>query len=70
MPLIFERDPGKDRANRKKHCVSFSEARTIFGDRTELMISDPEHSDDEERLDQRWYFGQKAIIACCLYRAW
>jgi uncharacterized DUF497 family protein len=50
MALVFEWDSRKDRANRKKHGVSFSEAMTIFGDRTELMIADPEHSDDEERL--------------------
>ncbi len=50
MGFIFEWDSRKDRANRKKHGVSFEEARTIFSDENELMIPDPDHSDNEERF--------------------
>ena len=33
---------------RKKHGVSFEEAATVFGDVNALVISDAEHSEDEE----------------------
>jgi uncharacterized DUF497 family protein len=49
MELIFEWNPKKARANQRKHRVSFQEAKSVFGDPFELMISDPEHSFDEER---------------------
>jgi len=49
MPLTFEWDSRKARANLAKHGVSFEEASTIFGDRVSLTIPDPEHSLGEER---------------------
>ena len=48
--LSFEWDPHKDLINRKKHGVSFEEASTVFEDVNALVISDPEHSEDEERF--------------------
>ena len=48
--LHFEWDPQKDLTNRKKHGVSFAEASTVFEDVNALVISDPEHSEDEERF--------------------
>jgi uncharacterized DUF497 family protein len=51
MPtLLFEWDETKNRANRKKHGVSFEEARTAFLDEHARLIADPEHSDDEARF--------------------
>lgn len=50
MALGFEWDAKKAVSNRRKHGVSFQEARTIFGDQNELMISDREHSEEEERF--------------------
>lgn len=35
---------------RKKHDVSFEEASTVFYDENALLISDPDHSDSEERF--------------------
>ena len=49
MELIFEWDPKKATDNRRKHRVTFEEAKSIFGDPYELMISDGEHSHDEQR---------------------
>jgi len=46
--LRFEWDPEKAEANLKKHGVSFVEASTVFADERALLISDPEHSDDED----------------------
>ena len=48
--MEFEWDPGKASANAKKHGVDFAEAMTIFGDPLEVTITDPDHSDDEERF--------------------
>ena len=49
MPLTFEWDPGKARANLAKHRVGFKEAATVFGDPLSLTIPDPVHSVNEER---------------------
>lgn len=49
MPLLFEWDPRKERANRRKHRVSFEEACTIFGDTLSITIPDERHSSGEKR---------------------
>jgi uncharacterized protein len=36
--------------NKKKHGISFEEARTVFFDENAKLIDDPDHSDDEDRL--------------------
>ena len=46
----FEWDDEKAKSNLKKHGVSFEEATTIFNDRRIATISDPDHSEDEERF--------------------
>ncbi len=46
----FEWDEKKNAANRRKHGISFEEAKTAFLDDNARLISDPEHSDDEERF--------------------
>jgi len=48
--LRFEWDEAKSIANRGKHGVSFEEAATVFYDENALLISDPDHSDDEDRF--------------------
>lgn len=45
----FEWDDEKAQSNLKKHGVSFEEAATIFNDPRIATISDPDHSEDEER---------------------
>ena len=45
----FEWDDDKDETNRRKHGVSFEEAKSIFKDPLAITIDDPEHSDYEER---------------------
>ncbi len=47
--LLFEWDPNKNRKNIKIHGISFDEASTVFRDTLSLTISDPLHSDEEER---------------------
>jgi uncharacterized protein len=48
--LRFQWDPAKDRANRRKHGVSFEEAETVFADEHALFIHDPDHSATEDRF--------------------
>jgi len=47
--LKFSWDARKNTSNKKKHGVSFNEAKSVFLDDYARLISDPEHSDDEER---------------------
>ena len=48
--LTFDWDPRKDAANRKKHDVSFDEAKTAFTDEFGRLIADPDPSADEDRF--------------------
>jgi len=49
MPLSFEWNENKARANLAKHGVSFEEASTVFGDPMSITIPDPAHSQAEDR---------------------
>jgi uncharacterized protein len=48
--MRFEWDPDKARRNLAKHGLSFEEAASAFGDPLSLTISDPDHSEDEDRF--------------------
>ena len=48
--ITFDWDQNKNLKNIQKHNVSFEEAATIFYDENALLISDPDHSDDEDRF--------------------
>jgi hypothetical protein len=48
--IRFEWDENKNVANKKKHKVSFEEAKTIFYDENARLISDPDHSGEEDRF--------------------
>lgn len=50
MELKFEWDDNKDKANQRKHGISFEEAKTNFQDPFSITINDPIHSIDEERF--------------------
>ncbi len=50
MAFVFEWDNGKARQNFRKHGISFAEAATVFGDLLSLTITDPSHSDYEDRF--------------------
>ena len=49
MGYEFEWDPVKGAENLRKHGVSFAEASTVFGDPLAMLMTDPDHSVDEER---------------------
>ena len=67
--LLFEWDPQKNIANQKKHKISFEEAKTVFLDENALLISDPDHSAEEERFILLG-FSQSAniLVVCHCYR--
>jgi uncharacterized DUF497 family protein len=46
----FEWDEEKEKANLKKHRVSFLEAQTVFLDPLAVTITDPDHSIGEKRF--------------------
>ena len=49
--MRFEWDAAKDRTNRKKHDLGFSEARELFTSGVDyLELYDEAHSEQEERL--------------------
>jgi uncharacterized DUF497 family protein len=48
--LRFVWDPAKAAANKRKHGVSFDEAQSIFADENGLFLSDPDHSEHEDRF--------------------
>lgn len=50
MPLVFEWDPRKARANQEVHGIDFEDAATVFGDPLSLTILDSPHSHGEIRF--------------------
>ncbi len=51
MPVfLFEWDITKEAANKRKHRVSFEEGKGVFLDTNALLISDPAHSENEDRF--------------------
>ena len=48
--LDFDWDSKKNISNKKKHGISFEEAETVFHDPNGRLISDPDHSDNEDRF--------------------
>lgn len=66
----FEWDEPKANANITKHGVSFDEAKTVFYDERARLISDPDHSEGEERfILLGCSSGLKLLIVCHCYRA-
>lgn len=67
--LRFEWDEKKNAANRRKHGVSFEEARTAFLDENARVIPDPEHSVDEERFVLIGLsISMRVLVVCHCYR--
>ncbi len=48
--MFFEWDERKHAANRRKHGISFDEARTVFYDENARLVADPDHSTEEHRF--------------------
>jgi len=48
--LYFDWSEAKNKANVRKHGVSFEEAKSVFFDEHALLIADPDHSENEDRF--------------------
>ena len=67
--IIFEWDNKKDKTNRRKHGVSFEEARTAFYDENAIQYFDPDHSDKEGRFILLGIsFKLKVLVVCHCFR--
>jgi uncharacterized DUF497 family protein len=60
--MLFEWDPEKAKQNLIKHGVSFEEASTAFGDTMSITISDPLHSEDEDRFILLGYSEKNRLL--------
>ena len=67
--LRFEWDFDKDASNRRKHGVSFEEARTAFLDDYALLLADEDDADDEERFILLGLSALlRVLVVCHCYR--
>ena len=67
--LKFEWDAKKDKANSKKHGVSFEEAQTVFYDEYAIQFFDPEHSETEDRfILLGTSFKTNTLVVCHCFR--
>ena len=67
--INFEWDENKNAINRKKHNISFEEAKTVFYDEEALVIEDSEHSEYEERfIILGMSASLKLLVVCHCYR--
>ena len=48
--IRFEWNKLKSLANKRKHGVSFEEAKTVFYDENAVQFDDPDHSENEDRF--------------------
>jgi len=48
--IRFEWDPRKAKSNKRKHGVSFEEAKSVFFDEQGLLLEDPRPLHEEERF--------------------
>ncbi|MDQ7825463.1 MAG: BrnT family toxin [Candidatus Eremiobacteraeota bacterium] len=60
--MLFEWDPMKARLNLEKHGISFDEASTAFQDFLSITISDPSHSEGEERFVLLGYSHRNRLL--------
>lgn len=48
--ISFSWDDQKNKANQKKHKISFGEAQSVFFDGNAIEYHDPDHSESEDRF--------------------
>jgi uncharacterized DUF497 family protein len=67
--IAFEWDIAKSLINQKKHGISFEEAKSAFYDERGLLISDPDHSDEEDRFLILGLSSKlRLLVVCHCYR--
>ena len=65
VSLSFAWDEKKNRANTRKHKVSFEEAETVFKDENAIQYFDPDHSEDEDRFILLGVSARRRVLIVC-----
>jgi uncharacterized DUF497 family protein len=63
--LEFDWDAAKSKSNEKRHGISFEEAQSVFADPNARLISDPDHSDNEDRFVLLGMSERLRILVVC-----
>lgn len=63
--IRFAWDDGKNQRNKRKHGVSFEEARTVFYDEQAIEFPDPDHSQEEARFLMLGMSARLRILMVC-----
>ena len=67
--LQFDWDTRKNAANKRKHGVSFEDARIVFYDDRALLIEDPDEDDGEDRFVLLGISAAlRMLVVCHCYR--
>ncbi len=67
--IQFAWDDEKAGENRRKHGISFGEAKTVFYDENARLQYDPDHSEDEDRfLLLGTSYSLRVLVVCHCYR--
>ena len=67
--ISFEWDEKKNRANQRKHGISFEKAQTVFFDENAIEFVDPDHSSEENRfLLLGRSFRLRILVVCHCFR--
>ena len=67
--IEFIWDNKKNKANTKKHNVSFEEGQTAFFDEQAIAFFDPDHSEDEDRFILLGIsFKLRVLVVCHCFR--
>jgi uncharacterized DUF497 family protein len=67
--LRFHWDQRKNRANLRKHGISFEEAETVFSDERGILLDDRDHSEHEERFVLLGLSATlRTLVVCHCYR--
>ena len=63
--IEFAWDPIKEGINRKKHGVSFDEAKTVFYDENAVLFYDEDHAEKEERFIMLGLSSSLRVLVVC-----
>ncbi|MBT3198435.1 MAG: BrnT family toxin [Phycisphaerales bacterium] len=67
--ISFLWDEKKNKANQKKHRVSFEEAQSVFFDEDAIEFFDPIHSESEDRFIMLGLSAHlRVLVVCHCYR--
>ncbi len=67
--MIFTWDERKDHENQRRHGVSFEEASTAFADANARLMSDPDHSQNEDRFILLGFSAKmRTLVVAHVYR--